>query len=150
MKLRIYKFMLYSLLGLSLPAGALFAQEDQLIIVGNASSVPSEMDMNQLKSILKGEKLRWNDGSKVSLALMKTSTPVGTETCEKLYNMTANELNKYFLALVFQGKVKAPTFFNSTNELEAYVAETPGAIGVVRQPSEKMLKIIRVNGKTQI
>jgi hypothetical protein len=131
-------------------AGALFAQEDQLIIVGNAASVPSELDMSQLKSILKGEKLRWNDGSKVSLALMKTSTPVGTETCKKLYNMTANELNKYFLALVFQGKVNAPTFFNSSSELEAYVAETPGAIGVMRQPAGKTLKVILVDGKTQI
>jgi hypothetical protein len=150
MKGRIIKFMLCLLLGLSLPAGDLFGQDDQLIIVGNAASVPSEMDMNQLKSVLKGEKLRWNDGSRVSLALMKTSTPVGTETCEKLYNMTANELNKYFLALVFQGKVKAPTFFNSTNELEAYVAETPGAIGVMRQPAGKTLKVILVDGKTQI
>lgn len=150
MKLRISKIILCYLIGLCMPAGALFAQEDQLIIVGNAATVPSELDMNQLKSILKGEKLRWNDGSKVSLALMKTSTPVGTETCEKLYNMTANELNKYFLALVFQGKVNAPTFFNSTSELEAYVAGTPGAIGVMRQPAGNTLKVIRVDGKTQI
>lgn len=126
------------------------AQEEQLVIIGNAASVPSEIDMNQLKSVLKGEKLRWNDGSKVSIALMKTSTPIGTYTCNKLYNMTGNELNKYFLALVFQGKVKAPTFFNSANELEAFVAQTPGAIGVLQQVNDKLLKIILVDGKKQI
>ena len=81
---------------------------------------------------------------------MKTSTPIGTYTCNKLYNMTGNELNKYFLALVFQGKVKAPTFFNSANELEAFVAQTPGAIGVLQQVNDKLLKIILVDGKKQI
>ena len=55
------------------------AQNEQLVIIGNAASVPSEIDMNRLKSVLKGEKLRWNDGSKVSIALMKTSTPIGTD-----------------------------------------------------------------------
>ena len=149
MKRIIYIFILSLFIGLLLPL-SVHAQDEQLVIIGNAASVPSEIDMNQLKSVLKGEKLRWNDGSKVSIALMKTSTPIGTYTCNKLYNMTGNELNKYFLALVFQGKVKAPTFFNSANELEAFVAQTPGAIGVLQQVNDKLLKIILVDGKKQI
>ncbi len=149
MKRMIYIFILYLFIGILLPL-SVSAQDEQLVIIGNAASVPSEIDMNQLKSVLKGEKLRWNDGSKVSIALMKTSTPIGAYTCNKLYNMTGNELNKYFLALVFQGKVKAPTFFNSANELEAFVAQTPGAIGVLQQVNDKLLKIILVDGKKQI
>jgi hypothetical protein len=149
MKRIIYIFILSLFIGLLLPL-SVNAQDEQLVIIGNAASVPSEIGMNQLKSVLKGEKLRWNDGSKVSIALMKTSTPIGTYTCNKLYNMTGNELNKYFLALVFQGKVKAPTFFNSANELEAFVARTPGAIGVLQQVNDKLLKIILVDGKKQI
>lgn len=145
----IRNFILAMLMGLFLPS-CLKAQDNKLVIVANGESVPNKMDMAQLQGILKGEKLRWDDGSKVSIALMKTNTPVGTSTCEKLYNMTGNELNKYFLALVFQGKVKAPTFFNSTSELEAYIAQTPGAIGVLPQPKDKLLKIIIVDGKQQI
>ena len=64
--------------------------------------------------------------------------------------MTGNELNKYFLALVFQGKVKAPTFFNSAAELESYVADTPGAIGVIQNTSDDQNTIIHVNGENQI
>lgn len=126
------------------------AQDTALNVIGNEKSVPQSMNMNQLKAVLRGEKLRWNDGAKVSLALMKTNTEVGTRTCEKLYNMTGNELNKYFLALVFQGKVKAPTFFNSIQELEAYVAQTPGAIGVVENTDKELLNFILVDGKKQI
>ena len=113
-------------------------------------SVPSEMNLSQLKSVLRGEKLRWNDGAKVVIALMKTNTPVGTNTCQKLYKMSGNELNKYFLALVFQGKVKAPTFFNSESELENFVAHTPGAIGVLQKTDSNTLKTILVDGMKNI
>jgi hypothetical protein len=126
------------------------SQDNQLVIIGNTESVPSEMNMNQLKSVLKGEQMRWEDGSKVSIALMKTNTPVGTNTCKKLYNMSGNELNKYFLALVFQGKAKAPVFFNSETALESYVADTPGAIGVLEQINDDHLKRVLVDGKKQI
>lgn len=145
----ICNFILAMSMGLFFPI-CVNAQDNKLVIVANGESVPNNMDMAQLKGILKGEKLRWNDGSKVSIALMKTNTPIGNSTCEKLYNMTGNELNKYFLALVFQGKVKAPTFFNSTSELEAYIAQTPGAIGVLPETKDKLLKIIIVDGKQQI
>lgn len=144
-----YNIILAMSMGLFVPS-CLNAQDNELMIVANGESIPTEMDMVQLQAILKGEKLRWNDGSKVSIALMKTNTPVGTNTCEKLYKMSGNELNKYFLALVFQGKLKAPTFFNSISELEAYVAQTPGAIGVLPKVNDSLLKIIIVDGKPQI
>jgi len=149
MKQGILNFIFFIFIGLILPL-SINAQEDSLIIVGNEISVPSELNMNQLKSVLKGEKLRWNNGTKAVLALMKTSTPVGTYMCNKIYNMTGNELNKYFLALVFQGKAKAPTFFNSVEELEVYVAKTPGAIGVLQNTDDKLLKVILVDGKNQL
>ena len=127
-----------------------FAQEDELTIVGNRESVPDELNMRQLKSVLRGEMLKWSDGVSIKIALMKTSTPVGTSTCKKVYGMSGNELNKYFLALVFQGKAKAPTFFNSIAELESYVAQTPGAIGVSQNTVEGSLKIVLVDGKKQM
>jgi len=145
-----YISILFALIfGIFLPM-SLRAQDTDLIIIRNEVSVPSEMDLSQLKSVLRGEKYRWKDGSKVVVALMKTNTPVGTNTCRKLYNMSSNELNKYFLALVFQGKVKAPTFFNSESELASFVAETPGAIGVLQNVYEIPVKTILVDGKKQI
>ena len=150
MKRMIYKFtLLIFFAGILLPS-SVYAQNTELTIIGNSKSVPSEMNMQQLKSVLKGEKQRWSDGTKVVIALMKTNTDVGTNTSEKLYNMTGNELNKYFLALVFQGKVKAPTFFNSVNDLESYVAQTPGAIGVLDKANDKLLKTIIVDGKISL
>ncbi|MCK5370377.1 MAG: hypothetical protein KAQ62_17570, partial [Cyclobacteriaceae bacterium] len=89
-------------------------------------------------------------GASIKIALMKTNTSIGKSTCEKIYDMTGNELNKYFLALVFQGKVKAPTFFNSISELENYVSQTPGAIGVSQKTTDSPNKIILVDGNDKI
>jgi len=148
MKFTLFNLLLYFIMGF-FQASSVQAQDIKLTIIGNPETAPSELNLSQLRSVLRGEKLRWDDGSSVKIALMKTNTPIGTSTSQKIYNMSGNELNKYFLALVFQGKVKAPNFFNSTEELEKYVAQTPGAIGVTQNASEDQTKIILIDGKKQ-
>lgn len=149
MKLLIFKLVFGFIFGFFVFTSGI-AQDSGLTIIGNGESIPENMDMRQLKLVLRGEKLRWSDGSSIKIALMKTNTPVGTETCSKIYEMTGNELNKYFLALVFQGKVKAPTFFNSTGELETYISQTPGAIGVSQNITDSLIKIVLIDGKKQL
>ncbi|TVT37286.1 hypothetical protein FNT36_23040 [Hymenobacter setariae] len=122
------------------------AQELNLVVIANGKGIPSEMKLPQLQSTMRGEKLRWPDGSKVIIALLKSSTPIGVTTSKKIYNMSANELNKYWLALVFQGKADAPNFFNSESELEEFVSQTNGAIGVVSRPTASN-KVILIDGK---
>lgn len=125
-------------------------QDAGLLVIGNNESVPSELKKFQLNSVLKGEKQRWEDGTKVVIALMEPDTPVGRNTCTRVYNMSGNELQKYFLALVFQGKGRSPAFFDSVDELEDFVAKTPGAIGVLQQTSNGSIKTVLVDGKTRI
>ena len=146
-KVRTVLFVMFFVMNLPVAA-----QTMQLNIIGNTQSVPGEMNIDQLRTILKGEKMRWDDGVSVKIALMKTNTSIGAYTCERIYNMSANELNKYFLAQVFQGKVKAPTFFTSKNELEEYVARTPGAIGVSQntEESDGELRVVVIDGKKQL
>ncbi len=151
MKILIINFSLFlTIIMASMNGSIIYGQEVELTIVGNSQSVPQEMDMSQLKSVLRGEQLRWNDGSKVIIALMKTTTPIGSSTCDKIFNMSGNQVSKYFLALVFQGKMKAPTFFDSVDELENFVSKTPGAIGVLQVTDDDELITISVDGKTQI
>ena len=148
MKLISFKFFLVLFLVLGfLEPSIVLAQETELIIIGNSHSVPSEMDKKQLKAVLLGEKLRWNDGTKVVVALMKTTTPIGLNTCDRIFNMTGNQLNKYFLAMVFQGKINRPNLFDSEQELEDFVARNPGAIGVLNKVNNEQLIIISVDGE---
>jgi hypothetical protein len=143
---RLVFFVFLICVGCCMPAKS---QDMNLVVIANGKGVPSEMKMVQFKSTMRGEKLRWPDGSKVVIALMKSTTPVGVNTSKKIYNMSANELNKYWLALVFQGKADAPNFFNSEAELEEFISQTKGAIGVVNQPSSSN-KTIVIDGKTSL
>ena len=151
MKILIINFSLFlTIIMTSMNGSIMYGQEIELTIVGNSQSVPHEMNMSQLKSVMRGEQMRWNDGSKVIIALMKTTTPIGSTTSDKIFNMSGNQVSKYFLALVFQGKMKAPTFFDSVDELENFVSKTPGAIGVLQVTDDDELITISVDGKTQI
>ena len=148
-KIKKYRGIVMLCFVLFLSTGNIKAQ-DELTVIGNSKGVPAQMKMNQLVSVLRGERQRWSDGTKVVIALMKTNTAVGMTTLKKVYNMTENEFNKKWLALVFQGKADAPTFFNSVTELENFVSQTPGAIGVLNNVSNNATRSITVEGKKGI
>jgi F0F1-type ATP synthase beta subunit len=124
------------------------AQEKSLVAISHQSGAPAAMKMSELRSVLMGEKQRWKNGSRVIIALMKTSTSIGKTTSERIYDMTGDELNKFWLALVFQGKAQAPNFFNSVTELENFVAQNPGAIGVLnKSANDSDIKDILIDGQ---
>jgi len=98
-----------------------------------------------------GEQQRWKSGAKITIALLKTNTPAGKLTSQKIYGMSSDELNKFWLALVFQGKAQAPNFFSSANELENFVAQNPGAIGIVdNADANNGVKTVIVEGKKSL
>lgn len=121
-----------------------------LTVIRNQDGAPSTMKLEELKSVMKGEKQRWTSGAKVTIALMKTTTPVGKSTAETLYNMSGDALLKFCLRLSYQGYAHTPKFFNTTSELQNYVAQNPGAIGITDQPTvNNDIKIITIDGKNQ-
>jgi ABC-type phosphate transport system substrate-binding protein len=129
-------------------SSATSADEPNIMVIANEKGAPSSLTMKELKSIFQGEKQRWNDGTKISIAFMKSSTPVGSATSKKVLKMSGDQLNKFWLALVFQGKAKAPFFYGSASEVESYVSQNAGAIGVVEAGYQvKGVKVISIDGK---
>ncbi len=124
------------------------AQQTTLTAVGNVSGAPAELKFSELKAVLMGETQRWKNGKRIVIALMKTNTPIGKTTSTKIYDMSGDELNKFWLSLVFQGKAQAPVFFTSTAELQNFVAQNPGAIGIVDKPiTNGELRALQVDGR---
>lgn len=123
-----------------------YPQNGELTVVSSSQGVPAEMTASEMKRVFKGERQRWKDGTKVVIALMKTTTPIGGYTSKKIYQMSGLELNKYWLGLVFQGKAKAPKFFTSESDLKSYVADTPGAIGIINSASVGDAKAVLIDG----
>jgi len=127
------------------------AQVSTLTVISNQNGSPSSLKFSELKSIFMGEQQRWKSGTKIIIALMKTTTPVGKNTSQKIYGMSSDELNKFWLALVFQGKAQAPNFFNSAKELENFVAQNPGAIGILDlADAGDEVKTVMVDGKKSL
>ena len=127
------------------------SQEGALTVISNQRGAPAILKYSELRSILMGEKQRWRNGSKIVIALMKTNTATGKITSQKIYDMSADELNKFWLALVFQGKAPAPAFFNTAAELQNFVSQNPGAIGIVDHLSHSdNLRTIIIDGKSRI
>jgi ABC-type phosphate transport system substrate-binding protein len=129
-------------------SSATSADEPNIMVIANEKGAPSTLTMKELKSIFQGEKQRWPDGTKISIAFMKSSTPVGSATSNKVMKMSGDQLNKFWLALVFQGKAKAPFFYGTASEVESYVSQNAGAIGVVEAGYQvKGVKVISIDGK---
>ena len=144
--LRHIKFLLTTML--VLVAFVSSAQTTTLTVISNPKGSPSELKRSELKAIFLGEKQRWRNGNKIVIALMKTNTPAGQNVCDKLYDMSGDEVKKFWLALVFQGKAEAPAFFNTISELQAFVLENPGAIGIIDQaPSSSGAQVVLIDGK---
>ena len=134
-----------SILSLS---SATSADEPSIMVIANEKGALTTLSMKELKSIFQGEKQRWPDGTKISIAFMKSSTLVGSATAKKVMNISGDQLNKLWLALVFQGKAKAPFFYGSASEVETYVSQNAGAIGVVEAGYQvKGVKVISIDGK---
>ena len=119
----------------------------QLAVIVNSETAPETLDMKGLRSLLKGEKQRWGDGTKITLALMKTNTDIGSDMTKRVFLMTEKELNKYFLAKVFQGKMSSPEFFDNEEDLRSYVKSTRGAISVIESLNSDGFKTITIDGK---
>lgn len=124
------------------------SQDSTLTVISHQKGAPAQMKMSELISVFMGEKDRWSDGTKVTIVLMKTTTPIGKETCKKVYSRSGNSVLQYWNLQSFAGKSQLPTMFNSTAELEAFVAENPGAIGIIDKVSSiPDTKTVLVNGK---
>ncbi len=125
------------------------SQVKTLTVICNQTGVPATMKFSELKSVMKGEKQRWNGGTKVTVAIMRTDTPIGEKTAQVIYNTSGDEVLRFFVGLSNQG-ISHPKLFKTTAELENYIAENPGAIGIIDQPStNNEIKIVTIDGKAQ-
>lgn len=143
--MRVTKFIIILLLLMGTKA---YAQSISLTVISNQDGAPPEMKLNELKSIFLGQHLRWKNGDTIVIALMKTSSEIGKNISKKIYDMKGDELNKFWLALVFQGKTEPPNFFDSVGMLQKFVSKNPGAIGIIDDsPPLSGVRVVLIDGQ---
>lgn len=140
-----YRLLFYLCIGLFC---ALPASGQSIKIVGNPTGPPDAMDDGELRSVFKAQKQWWENDTRISIVLLKSSVPISETIAEKVFGMTQNEVKRYWIQIVFRGKAATPKHLDSEDAVIAYVADTPGAIGVVSaEASTGSLKVIKVNGQ---
>jgi len=106
------------------------AAASDVVLIANNGVPRTEIGADTIEQIFLGRKTRWSDGGKISFVILD-----GGETHEaflKTYiNKTESQYTIFWKKMVFTGKGRFPTAFQTPREVRAYVAVTPGAIGYV-------------------
>jgi ABC-type phosphate transport system substrate-binding protein len=120
-------------------------------VITNSTNNIETLTKKQLNALLMGETTRWQNKQKVVLAIMKSNTPTGKLVAENILSISAKDIDKHYLTMVFQGKISAPKSFNSETELRAFVANTPGAIGIIGKSNvDESTKVIKIDGSENL
>jgi hypothetical protein len=100
------------------------AQDQAIMVIANDKGAPAAMTMKELKSVMLGEKQRWADGTKVSIAFMKANTSVGSSTAKKIMGMTGDQLKKLRSSMAVQQTSKT-TLLKTPEQLVSLKPATP-------------------------
>ncbi|MEN9509161.1 MAG: hypothetical protein RLZZ621_1724 [Gemmatimonadota bacterium] len=99
-------------------------------IIGNTVGV-AELDSSSLRAVFRGERSAWPSSKPVTIILPSARAEFAESLSRLLFRTSPGGMQRYWLALVFQGRATPPVFLDSADEMIAYVRRTPGAIAVV-------------------
>jgi ABC-type phosphate transport system substrate-binding protein len=113
---------------------ATYAQKlslDGLMLIGNQTGLTS-INRKQMNGIFRGTQSIWKSKEQVIVVMPSSKAEFAEQFAASVLQMSHSALQKYWLALVFQGRANAPVFLNSSSEIIEYVKKNPGAIAVVK------------------
>jgi ABC-type phosphate transport system substrate-binding protein len=99
-----------------------------LTIIANNIGTKS-MKEQQVIDAFKAKNNLWSNGKAVAVCLPPTESSDASEISRKIYGKSVSEVQKFWLAIVFQGRSRSPHFAESDQDLIKYISQTPGAIG---------------------
>ncbi|MBN2644997.1 MAG: hypothetical protein JXR59_05930 [Desulfuromonadaceae bacterium] len=88
------------------------------------------LNQSTIQRLFLGKMKRWPEGLPVEVAI-NTIEPVSSEFCREILCRTPNQLSVYWRRALYTGSAMLPVFYNSDEEVCAYVANHAGAIGFV-------------------
>lgn len=129
-------------------ASAEDAQDPDLAIIAENHTKVHALTTDDLRRLLLGEKPAWARSDKVSVVLFGAGTPQFRTLLKTVCRMSEADYKRYFIQMSFEGKpVTPPLLTRSSKAARAYVASTPGTIGVVqRADADPSVKLLLLDG----
>lgn len=112
-----------------LSAGTEVRADDHFEIVTNRGVSEKTLSANSLRSIFSMRLKTWSDGTKIRVFVLSDEDRLHQIVSKEKLNVFPYQLRSNWDRLVFSGTGQAPIKVNSTEEMLAKVAGTPGAIG---------------------
>ena len=117
-------------------------------VIANSSVKADTISAPELKRVFLEEKISLADGSHVEPVLEK-DRPVHEAFLQAYLEVSEDDLQTYYRALVFSGRGSMPKSLGSDAEIVAYVARTRGAIGYVSSStSAEGVKTLAIEAST--
>ncbi|MFH2064449.1 MAG: hypothetical protein ABIK15_04555 [Pseudomonadota bacterium] len=114
------------------PAYASDKSESEVVVIGNSRLPFDSLSSSELKDIFQRKKTTWEDGRKISFALLD-SGKTHQQFVRYYLQKTPAQYHRYWKKLVFSGRGVPPMTFRDEKSLMAHVALTSGTIGYVSQ-----------------
>lgn len=103
---------------------------ESLIIIGNKTAL-TELTLKDARDIFKGKMAFWKNKEEVIIVLPSPKSDDAEYVAKEIFQTSVTGMQKYWLALVFQGRSNPPVFVQSTKEAIEYVNKNPGAIAAL-------------------
>lgn len=103
-------------------------------VIGNSTGVKSMNEAN-FKSYMKGKYNFWDNNNQVLIVLPSSNHPDAENISKLVYAKSHTSVRKYWLSLVFQGRVASPKFCDTDEEMIEFVKSKKGAIAIVKRSS---------------
>ena len=119
-----------------------------LAIVVNRNNPVDEMTLWQLREVFLGDKRWWSGKRRVLLVTLPRGAAERQTIHRVVDQMNDADLDKYYFFGVYRGEfVTSPATQRTPNDVRAFVAAHPGAIGYLRASDlDDSLKVVRING----
>ena len=117
-----------------------FAQQGAfggLTLIGNNTGLKA-VTSKQAASIFKGNRSHWPTKEQVTIVMPTSKADFSEQFAIGVINGSHSALQKYWLALVFQGRSSPPVFLNSNEEILDYVRKNPGSIAFLNLPEREV------------
>ena len=105
--------------------------------MGNKKGLVS-LNRKQMNGIFRVNQSIWKTNEQVIVVMPSSKAEFADQFAKSVLQMSHSALQKYWLALVFQGRANAPVFLNSSAEIIDYVKKNPGAIAIVKSTEREI------------
>jgi hypothetical protein len=105
---------------------------EELIFLANVKGTEA-LTSKEVVQIFRNGRSLWPSGEKVIIVLPSNKSVFADQVAKNLYGGSVTAMQKFWLALVFQGRANPPVFLQTADEIFDYISKNPGAIGVLPQ-----------------